>query len=330
MVLPSEIPNDDEEEPEAKIVSPFIPGSHLQYAWDATSLEELKRCPRLYQYLMIENWRPKGENIHLRWGQELHHFIEDYEIVRAQIDNHNDAVRYALEALIHRIDGWDPDPTPGIRSEEVKTKDNLIRTCVDYADHYEMDPAETVILENGRPAVELSFSMMLQYGPEALDEDQVYVLCGHLDKIVKISGELFVMDHKTTTTTPNTNFFRQFDVHNQMTLYTYAAQEMAKAPVRGVIIDALQITSGYTVPVRAVTYRSDDRIAEWEYDTKQWLQAAERYAQEQYWPQNDTACDKYGGCRFRDVCSKSPRVRERWLQSNFTQEGEPWNPLKPR
>jgi hypothetical protein len=44
---------------------------------------------------------------------------------------------------------------------------------------------------------------------------------------------------------------------------------------------------------------------------------------------NDTACDKYGGCEFREVCSKSPSVRDKFLKADFKQE-EPWNPLIPR
>jgi hypothetical protein len=332
MVLPNEIPNTDEEEEEAKIVSPFIDGTCLQYAWDATCLEDLKRCPRLYYYQRIENWRPKGENIHLRFGGELHRFIQDYELLKAELGKHNDAVHYAYKALRGRVKDWEPEPELGKRSEELKSKEALLEVCVHYADHYEMDPAETVFLD-GKPAVELSFFQMLEYGPEALDKDQTYVLCGHLDKVVRLNGELFVMDHKTTTSTPSTNYFRQFDVNNQMTCYTFAAQQLFKnenATIRGVLIDAIQILKGWSRPERAFTLRTEDRLKEWEEDTKVWLRAAERYAQEEYWPQNDTACDKYGGCRFRDVCSKPPRVREKWLQSNFTQDQEPWNPLKVR
>ena len=46
---------------------------------------------------------------------------------------------------------------------------------------------------------------------------------------------------------------------------------------------------------------------------------AESYAEADYWPMNDTACGMYGGCRFRGVCSKSPQVRERFLDLAFIQ-----------
>jgi hypothetical protein len=40
-------------------VSPFLPGTKIQFAWDSTSLGMLKTCPRLYQY-DDRRLRPKG------------------------------------------------------------------------------------------------------------------------------------------------------------------------------------------------------------------------------------------------------------------------------
>jgi hypothetical protein len=284
---------------------------------------------------MIDNWQLRGDAIHLRWGQEFHHAIEDYERSRAAGLTHDDSVFDTIRALVGRIEGW--TPTPETKSEELKSKDNLLRTVVWYLDHYENDAAETVILANGKPAVELSFQFELEFGPQDEfgtifnhGEFARYLLCGHLDKVVRFSGDLFVMDHKTTTTTPGASYFNGFNPHNQMTVYTIASQTIMKSPIRGVIIDAVQIAVGFIRPVRGITYRTNDQLEEWLADTQRWLRAAERYVEEDFWPMNDTACGMYGGCRFREVCSKSPSVRQRWLESNFTQENERWNPLKPR
>jgi len=311
---------------------------------------------------MIDNWQLRGDAIHLRWGQEFHYAIEDYERSRAAKLTHDDSVFDTVRALVGRIASW--EPSPRTKSEELKSKDNLLRTVVWYLDHYENDAAETVILANGKPAVELSFQFELEFGPQAKphkwmlrkdnetwdcyicgktmhesqrDPDnlgtcttQPYLLCGHLDKVVKFSGDLFVMDHKTTTSTPGAYFFDNFNPHNQMTVYTIASQTIMKSPIKGVIVDAVQIAVGFSRPVRGITYRTNDQLEEWLGDTQRWLRAAEGYAEEDFWPMNDTACGMYGGCRFREVCSKSPSVRQKWLESNFTQENERWNPLKPR
>ena len=60
-------------------LSPFLPGTNIQYAWDSTSLGMLKTCPRLYQYTMIDGWSAKDENVHLRFGQEYHSALEEYD-----------------------------------------------------------------------------------------------------------------------------------------------------------------------------------------------------------------------------------------------------------
>ena len=118
-----------------------------------------------------------------------------------------------------------------------------------------------------------------------------------------------------------------------MTLYTIAGQVVLNAPVKGVIVRAAQIllekehrfVSGFTL-------RTPDQLDEWMNDLRLHLERAEEYATRGYWPMNDTACDKFGGCKFRGVCSKSPSVRHIYLNSDFEQLPleERWNPLRSR
>lgn len=113
-----------------------------------------------------------------------------------------------------------------------------------------------------------------------------------------------------------------------MSLYSIAAKVVFNTPVKGVIIDAAQIAVGFTEFGRGMTYRTDEQSEEWLRDVKIWIDLAKGYAEAGYWPQNDTACDKYGGCTFRKVCSKSPQVRDIFLNSDFVKR--PWNPLSVR
>lgn len=328
--------------------SPFLPGTNIQFAWDSTSLGLIKTCPRLYQYTMIDGYIPKDESVHLRFGQEYHQAIQEYDIARAQGESHEDAVRIAIRDLLIRTYDWVVDEST--KAGNYKNRRTLLQLCVDYFDHFEDDPAETFILENGKPAVELSFKFELDWGPKAhlpyINElgpaadfvasavvGQPYLLCGHLDRVVTFNDALFVLDHKTTTTTPSQYFFNQFEPNNQMTLYTLASQVIISSPVKGVIVEAAQIClRDPNKFVRGFTYRTQDQLDEWIGDLSYTLQMAEHYGVTNYWPMNDTACDKFGGCKFREVCSKSPQVRKQWLKSDFTQleESERWNPLKPR
>jgi hypothetical protein len=312
-------------------IDPFLPGTNIQFAWDSTYLGWLKTCPRMYQYIAIEGWTPKTDSIHLKFGQWYHEALDTYDKQRATGASFKIAARSTIRQLLGNIRKWDVDRTgkPG----DYKNKYTLLQLVVDYLDNFRDDPAATYILENGQPAVELSFRFELEYGPRRYPSSQNYMLCGHLDRIVEYSGTLFCLDHKTTTTTPSNYFFERYSPDNQMSLYTIATRVVYKAEVRGVIIEAAQIKLNEPNRFeRGTSLRTKDQTQEWLTELRLWLDAAESYALANYWPMNDTSCDKYGGCRFRGVCSKSPSVREFWLAEEFEQKPleERWNPLKPR
>jgi len=315
--------------------SPFLPDTFIQFAWDSTCLGLIKTCPRLYQYTMIDGYVGKGESIHLRFGQEYHQALQDYDIARAEGIDHEDAIHSSISELVRRTHDWSVDET--VKPGKYKNRQTLVSLVLDYLDHYVDDPAETYIKSDGKPAVELSFRFELDFGPGHLgDSDSVthpYLLAGHMDRVVSFNDQLFVMDHKTTTTTPSQYYFNQYEPHNQMTLYTIAGQVVLNAPIKGVIVRAAQIlldkenrfVSGFTL-------RTPDQLEEWMNDLRLHLERAEDYAIRGYWPMNDTACDKFGGCKFRGVCSKSPSVREIYLKSDFEQlpREEIWSPLRSR
>ena len=330
------------------VASPYLPGTNIQYAWDSTSLGLLKACPRLYQYTMLEGWQSRDESIHLRFGIEYHTALQDYAVSRAKGINNDDAIHDTIRALHGRVFDWDPDRNS--RAGKYKNRETIVGLVIDYLDHFIEDPAETFILDNGEPAVELSFRFALDWGPssnapylselgpvasfvDAALQPQPYLLCGHLDRVVDFSGGLYVMDRKTSVQTLSSYYFNQWAPNNQMTLYSLAGKVVLNQAVKGVIIDAAQVLLEKPNNFqRGFTYRTEDQLAEWLQDLRFWLHNAETYATANYWPQNDTSCGMYGGCKFREVCSKSPQVREQYLKATFDKlpDDEKWNPLKAR
>lgn len=307
-------------------LSPFLPGTQVQYAWDSTSLGWLKECPRKYYYAMVVGWRPKHETVNLKFGALYHKGLEDYDRRRALGADHETALRDTVAALMN--DTWDRGEKPGpwVSDHNAKTRETLIRSVIWYLEHFKDDPAKTVMLENGQPAVELSFKMELPV--PAYNSSVNYVLCGHLDRVVEYAGNTYVMDRKTSGSTISTSYFEQYDPDNQMSLYTLASKVIYHTPVKGVIIDAAQIAVGFTRFSRGFTYRTDAQITEWLDDLGFWMNLQTQLAEEGKWPMNDKSCHKYGGCHFRKVCSKSPEVREVFLNSDFIKQE--WNPLVPR
>jgi len=317
--------------------SPFLPGTNIQYAWDSTSLSYLKTCPRLYQYIMIEGWAGRDESIHLRFGIEYHQALQDYDTSRANGVKHEDAIHDTIRALHSRVWDWIPDRTS--RAGKYKNRESIVGLVVDYLDHFANDPATTFILDSGQPAVELSFRFELDWGPQAAitsdlrDNGQPYLLSGHLDRVVDYQGGLYVMDRKTSLSTLSGHWMKQWTPSNQMTLYSYAGQLVLKSPIKGVIIDAAQVLlEKPNAFMRGFANRTPDQLDEWVQDLRYWLALAESYATQNYWPQNDTACQKFGGCMFQEVCSRSPQVRESYLNAMFTKQSpeERWNPLRAR
>lgn len=305
-----------------EIKSPFISGTFVQYALDSTSIGWFKVCPRLYFYHMIEGWTSREESVHLRFGIEYHRALQDYEILIADGIEHGEAVFETVRQLLLRTDDFRVE-------HKYKNRNLLVRTVIWYLDKFgEDDPARTHILANGKPAVEVTFKFELDFGP-VQGNGQPYLLCGHLDRVVRFGDDLFVMDRKTTTSTPGTYYFYQYEPNNQMTLYTLASQVVFESPIKGVIIDVAQVAIEFARFTRGFTYRTPEQIEEWLFDLRHVTAKMEEYATEGYWPMNDTACDKFGGCRFREICSRSPQVREQFLKSAF-EKGEGWNPLKER
>src|SRR5580704_18013074 len=140
--------------------SPYLPGTKIQYAYDSTSLGALKTCPRYYQYTMLDGWVTRDDSVHLRFGIEYHHALQDYDLSRASGIDHTDAVHDVVREILVRISDWAPD-------HKTKTRSSLVRTVIWYLDKFKDDPAKTFILSDGKPAVEQSFRFELDFGPNA-------------------------------------------------------------------------------------------------------------------------------------------------------------------
>lgn len=298
----------------------------LQLGWDSTSLGLLKECPRKYFYSIIMGWTPRMESVHLRFGLLYHAALERYDHAKAQGADHEAAViaatRYCLEATTTRgalgVKFWNSD-------DHNKNRFTLVRTVVWYLEHFKADPAKTIILANGKPAVELSFRFELGW---KFNTGEDAILCGHLDRLVEFSDDIWVLDRKTTKNTIDFNFFKKFNPDNQMTLYTLASKVVYATPVKGIIIDGAQIAVSFSRFLRGTTTRHEAELDEWLDETNYWIHQAEYFAERGKWPKNDKSCNNYGGCPFREVCAKSPLVRDKWMENSYMQRT--WDPLQVR
>jgi hypothetical protein len=301
----------------------------VQVAWDATSLEMAQTCARKYYYRMILNIAPRATSVHLFFGQIYASCLEHYYLFRAEGLSHDDALfEVVSEAL---ISSWNHERKDGVRVPDTgqpypfdhpaKTRSTLVRSIIWYLEEYEDDEiVQTHILENGKPAVELSFAV-------EFDDDLFY--CGHLDRAVLYGGALYWADNKTSGKPVNDYWFRNFEMSNQFFGYTWAGQIVLHSPVRGGLIEGAYIAPGFTEFARKPIVFQQERIEEWRETAIESIRLMQSYTARRVFPMNLTSCDKYGGCPYKELCTSTPRVREHFLQSNY-QTVPVWSPATPR
>lgn len=329
---------------EPRVQSPFIPGTNIQFAWDSVSLSTILECPQRYKLKIIEGWRSKspGIAIALGFGILVHTGVEEYHRGRAAGLSYGDAVYRALQQVINKEDNGvnlysllptqkdietakeaeDEDEEGSLRNAKVRTRYHLWRALVWYFEQYRNDPMEVVQLADGKPAVEHSFRVGVG---KALSDGTEILLAGHLDKLVRFNGSLFVSDVKTTKFISRF-YFNMFDLSHQMTGYTLGGKLAFAEPVEGVLIDAIELQIGGVKFSRGFTHRTESQLNEYRDLLGYVGSLAERFYHEDYYPLNTAACMF---CEFKDVCRQPPELRHGYLNYLF-EKAEAWNPLKSR
>lgn len=293
----------------------------LQYAWDNTTLSMFKTCPRKYELAQLEGWISKHPALPLDFGIALHDGMEKLQRLLIEGRNRDEALVEAMRKA------WTSAWNSSIKTspENNRTIKTLLRTICWHADQYVSDGMETVRLDNGKAAVELSFRLEL---PLENPDGGAYLYCGHIDRLAVYQGAIFVVDYKHTARAVDTQYFAKYTPDGQMSGYTLAAKTVVPGKVQGCLVDAAQVGVTFSRFARGFANRSEGQLDEFLRDTIEWIKYAEHCARQQYWPMNTESCDKYGGCIFRQICSKDPAVRRTFLQAEFNQRV--WNPLQSR
>jgi hypothetical protein len=302
---------------------------NLQIAWDSVSRGAFKTCPRFYQYVIINGYTSRLENIHFFFGIGFHSALELYDRKRAEGKTHKQSLFDAIRFIISYTYDFNRK-RPWLSDEPTKNRETLIRAIIWYLIQFEDDPLETMILSDKSPAVELSFHYPSGIVTSTTKEEILFT--GHLDRVVNWNDKPWIVDRKTTklslTQKGNEKFFQKFSPDDQMSGYYFGGTIIFDQPIGGIIIDAGQTAATFTKFQRGFTNRSRSQLYEWYIDITYMIKSAETYAQNNYYPMNDKSCDKFGGCPFRPVCSEPPEMREELLEKFYTRRI--WDPLITR
>lgn len=291
----------------------------LQLIWDATSLGTFKECPRKYYLQVVRGYTTKLSALALDFGILLHEGLEKFykrkasgvpfeENVLATI---GELMRHPLRA---NIDSY---------SDQKRNSFSLVNTVLTYLDNYQSEPCETVVFSDGTVGVELHFQFETGLSSAS---GEAFSIAGHIDRLVKQDIGTFIIDHKTTTSTLTQRYFDQYNPDTQMTTYTIAGDICFATPIKGVIVDAINITKDEFS--RQLTLRTKEACEEWLAELEYWFKLAEFFATRGVFPANDKSCNKYSGCPFKAYCTAPRGLREQILQEDFVKRV--WDPSKPR
>jgi len=313
--------------------SSFIPSTNFQFAWDATSLDLLRSCPRKYQLRILQGWNDKHMPPPLAFGIALHTLFETWHKVRAHGMSNENAILTMLHLALYI-----GETLPS--GDNRRTKETLTRTVLWYMDLFEDDHAKTLTCADGTPMVEYSFAIPILTLPDGTK----CLYCGHIDRAVHWQGGNYILDYKTSAYQLTPEFFEAFKPSGQMSGYNLGAKVALShiGGCEGVVIDAVQLGVNFSRFRRHILSYAPSEVEEDISDIQHWITTAKRYADESYWPKNPTACGRFfktkggsderavidTGCPFREICSKPSHVREIYLKGGFVQRN--WDPLVSR
>lgn len=274
-----------------------------QYTYDASSLGELQRCARLYNWAVLERRRAKTEGAPVNWGRAIHYGLKVFEDTWLTNKTKDVALDAAISAMLTEYKDGLVNSNENARSVET-----AIRALVWKTDQFKHDTLVTATQEDGTPLTEVRFEV-------PFIED--YRISGIIDRIVIFDNRVFPLDYKTTQASLDTRFFDRYYPDTQFFVYMWVLRNAFKVDAPGYIIDGIQTLVNSTRFGRQTYYVSNNQLDEWLEDVRWRLREADAYSKAGYWPGNYGACSDKGGCRFRYICGMPKADRARWLDADF-------------
>jgi hypothetical protein len=290
--------------------------------YSASSLQLLSECPRKFQYQYVEGWTTAGENLDFIFGTKLHRCLEwywrrilqwGYSLDEALLETTGVAMALGLEL---------PQPT---RPNQVgKTRMGLVNALIWYIDYWSRQDDPLEICEfNSEPAIEMYFRIIL---PTVNPDGKPYMVQGYVDQMRNWSYGVTAWDYKSTSKQPSEYYLNQFDLSLQCAIYTIGMQVLTNESITTFMADVIGVDTRvrglpYEMPVafmeRKPVTLTPEELDEHLMDIQVLIKNQERYAEQNYWPKNTKACRF---CDFRDICKKSPQLREPFLKTEFNKE----------
>ena len=138
-----------------------------------------------------------------------------------------------------------------------------------------------------------------------------------MDRIQKLTGQVYVDDHKTTKSL-GLSFFNGFRPHPQTDGYCYACRELVGS-CNGAIINGISTAKQPKERFqRFISSRSDREIDVWKKDFTNWTDDIMRDYEKKEFKRNTTYCNRWGKCIFWELCVYGED--EKFIEANYNVE----------
>lgn len=289
---------------------------------DNFSFSGHQRCPLWYKTRILDNWTGRHKSAALGFGGAIHEGLaiwyktRDPDAVIAALEAHlTDQpvddwrdLAHAKKVMLQYMNNYFTEPftiVPGMVEVATALPTGLyLPLCEKCMNDNRVDPSWKPIsgeCENCNEPLEL-----IEYG-------------GIFDTLVDFNGQIYVLEHKTTTQM-GSYFFNQFKPNNQVTGYVWLARELS-GRCDGALINAIGLYKAQATRFeRHITTRSDFELDEWKQDL--WTEACliQQHRVFGHYPMRTQACTLYGACEFYNVHTvNDPSVRQRLLEQDYVQ-----------
>jgi hypothetical protein len=155
---------------------------------------------------------------------------------------------------------------------------------------------------------------------ESEEDDLRVVLEGVIDLVVDTGEFKATVDHKTASrpTIPN-------KMGNQFKAYCWAMETRYLYKNE---INLQKTKTGQDAFRRYPLHYHDDILAAWVMNAVYWAKVLANYLEEDFWPQNETSCDKFGGCAYKQICETQPLARSFIIGRDYVASADNWSPKK--
>lgn len=287
-------------------------------AIDSTMLKTFRECPKKFEYEYLHHWKSRGSNIHLHAGKAFASALE--EIRRSYFENKmtpEESLQRGAGALIKAY-GTFEEP-----HDTAKTLPRMLGALEFYFQTWPLDtdPLRPHEWAPGKFGIEFSFASPLPFDNPETNEPVIYT--GRSDMLAEMDGALYIEDDKTTSQL-GASWVNQWDMRSQFTGYSWAARNVAGIPVQGTFVRGISILKTKYDKAQVITYRKPWEVDRWLTQVLHDLDRMKQAWESGYFDWNlDEACNSYGGCLFRRVCT-SP-TPDLWLEADY--ERRVWDPL---